>query len=185
MNEHEEKLERMLDAALAVYGAAEPLAGLEERVLGRLHAEPEHARPWWMWGAVAAAAALVLVALLVMSRSEPKSAPVVSKNPPVAAPAPTPARRPEPQVAKAPKTQPSSPRVTAAVAQDLPKRDVFPTPTPPGEQELLLAKYMRRTPREEILTMATRPESELPKDPWEAPANQPGGGGSTIQQFGR
>lgn len=183
MNEREERLERMLDAALAEYGAAEPLAGLEERVLGRLGDE-NPARPWWMWGAVAAAAAVMLVALLLMLRSEPRSAPVVSKNPPGAVPAPAPVPQPTPQLAKAPKAQPR-PRVVYTVAQDLPKRDVFPTPEPPSEQELLLAKYLRRTPREEVLTMATRPQMELPKDPWEAPVNQPGGGGSPIQQFGR
>jgi hypothetical protein len=183
-NEREVRLDRMLDAALGEYGAAEPLAGLEERVLGRLR-EEKLARPWWVWGAVATAAAMVLVVLLLTTRSEKVSAPPVVKS----APQPTsvtPAHPPEQSAKSAPIRKPVRASRAQEAAQDLPKRDVFPTPEPPGEQELLLAKYMRRTPREEVLTVATRPPlTELPKDPLETPASEPGGGNPPMQKFGR
>ena len=70
MNEKDrsKKLDELLDAALASYGAAEPLRGIEERVLNRLRGE-EARRPWWMWSAVAAAAAAAVVAVVKIGRA--------------------------------------------------------------------------------------------------------------------
>ena len=57
-------LDRLLDGALAQYSQVEPRAGLEERVLANLRSQPAH-RPWWMWVAIpAAVAAVVLVAIM-------------------------------------------------------------------------------------------------------------------------
>ena len=44
-------LDRELDAALAQYGAGEPRAGLEQRVLTNLRAERKKiaSRTWWRW----------------------------------------------------------------------------------------------------------------------------------------
>jgi hypothetical protein len=61
-----EQLENILDEALNMYRQAEPLAGLEERVLQRLRLQPEKDQTvWWKWGAVAACTALVLAALWI------------------------------------------------------------------------------------------------------------------------
>ena len=51
-----------LDAVLAKYAAAEPRAGLEERILANLRAEQTHGpdRTWWRW-AIAGALAVVVV----------------------------------------------------------------------------------------------------------------------------
>jgi hypothetical protein len=59
-------LDPILDEALSEYREAEPLAGLEDRVLQRLRLQPEKRRTaWWKWGALATCAALLLVALWI------------------------------------------------------------------------------------------------------------------------
>ncbi len=54
--------DEVLDRGLASYSAAEPLAGLEERVLGRVRGASVRRVGSWFWGWVAAAC-LVLVCL--------------------------------------------------------------------------------------------------------------------------
>lgn len=86
MNNHEH-LDRILDDALNEYREAEPLAGLEDRVMQRLLLQPAgRRRSWWMWGAVAACAALVLVALWVgvggsRARNSPLNQAITAKQP--------------------------------------------------------------------------------------------------------
>lgn len=56
---HVDDLDAILDRGLRSYSAAEPLAGMEERIIRKI--QPSRAqRPWWML-AIPAAAALVLV----------------------------------------------------------------------------------------------------------------------------
>lgn len=65
MNNHE-YLDCILDDALNEYREAEPLAGLEDRVMQRLRLQPvQRLTVWWKWGAIAACAALALVALWI------------------------------------------------------------------------------------------------------------------------
>ncbi|MDP9269044.1 MAG: hypothetical protein M3P27_12070, partial [Acidobacteriota bacterium] len=189
--EREKRLDSLLDSALAQYGAAEPLHGMEERVLRRLHdgrAEDASRRAWWMWGGAAAALAAVVMVVVLLARpverkpadgqprahqqqpeavvpkqsvskqSVPKqeaAAPVASKQDVIAA-----ARQPVPQ-------HPA----TEAAASTLPRRAVFPTPTPPTEQEILLARYVRVTPREEVLAQIKRKPLEFQEDPLSAPTS--------------
>jgi hypothetical protein len=42
-----DKFDQLLDAGLKDYSAAEPLAGLEERILARLESADEAPAPWW------------------------------------------------------------------------------------------------------------------------------------------
>ena len=59
MNDNEQ-LDNILDEALSAYREAEPLAGIEDRVLQRLRLQPEARRfASWKWGAVAACAAVL------------------------------------------------------------------------------------------------------------------------------
>jgi hypothetical protein len=65
MNDNE-RLDKILDEALSEYREAEPLAGLEDRVLQRLRLQPRERRiPWWKWAAVAACAGLVVAMLWI------------------------------------------------------------------------------------------------------------------------
>jgi len=77
-----EALDRELDAALAQYGAGEPRAGLEQRVLTNLQAEREKiaSRTWWrrpVTVTVAAAATITVGGVSLMWRSA-QTSPVVS-----------------------------------------------------------------------------------------------------------
>jgi hypothetical protein len=185
MNEHEareKRLDEMLDAALAEYGAVEPLRGLEERVLGRLRGA-ETRRRWWIWGAVATAAVAVTIGAVLLGRPAERSAPaVVEKQPAVTAPKPAQPSAPvapQPTVARAPARHAAVAAQMARAPQfgvstpALPKRDVFPTPGPPTSEELLLAHYLRVTPREEVLAQINRPALEFHEDPQAAPSTSP------------
>jgi cytoskeletal protein RodZ len=61
---HDEHLDNLLDQALSEYREAEPLAGLEDRVLQRLMSQPQkQISPWLRWGVAAAAAAALSLAI--------------------------------------------------------------------------------------------------------------------------
>ena len=68
---HNDEFDKVLDDALSEYREAEPLAGLEDRVLQRLQLQTEQRRKlWWRWSAIAAAAAaLIIAAWIGMGRS--------------------------------------------------------------------------------------------------------------------
>jgi len=65
MTNHDQ-FDELLDQALSEYRNAEPLAGLEDRVLHRLHSQTvQRRRPRWIWGAIATCAALVLIGVWI------------------------------------------------------------------------------------------------------------------------
>ena len=70
------------------------------------------------------------------------------------------------------------PPMSPWVMGGMPRRAVFPTPTPPTDQEILLARYVRVTPRDEVLAQANRKPLEFHEDPLSAPT----GGGATSPQ---
>jgi len=163
-----DELDLVLDAALAKYAAVEPRAGLQERVLASLRAEqrkPQDHR-WWRWGTAAALAAVVVVAIAVALRSG-KPAPVAVHQSPLPVESP---RAPETQVVhregnsvaprrpthKAAATDAHSPEIVAAAT---PKLDVFPSPQPLSEQEKMLESFVKRYPREAVLTAEIRMEA--------------------------
>jgi len=184
-NSRDQQLDGLLDSALAQYGAVEPLHGMEERVLGRLREEPAR-RAWWMWGGAAAAVlAAVVVAVLLARPAEQK--PVrrgtAGRQPEVVSPVPPPAPTQAVHQSTAPKTEvvvaqhaggTRKQSGTSVASDDLPRRAVFPTPTPPNEQERLLARYMRVTPREEVLAQINRKPLDFHEDPLD-----PAGGDAT------
>ncbi len=92
MNDNEH-LDNILDEALGEYREAEPLAGIEDRVLQRLRLQSEPRRtPWLRWGAVAACAALLAIVVWLGwrrhdARTEAKRQPV--EVPSTVAPSPT------------------------------------------------------------------------------------------------
>ena len=121
-NEHQVDIDRVLDEALAGYSKAEPLAGLEQRVLQRVQAEGRRRGiAWWHWATAAtmAAAAVLVATPWVRTAPETLQVAVIPPHPP--------------QIAAA--------RVVANPAHGtaLPKRREFPTRAPltPGERALL------------------------------------------------
>ena len=139
-----DELDRLLDEALASYSSEEPRPGLEQRVLARVRAEAAPRRfGWWRWGvAIPLLASLLVVAIAYRSKPQATSRErdLASAKPPatvVAAPA---------------KPRPDTPRRArsvhrAVVAHSaLPRRDVFPLPTPLSPEERAVLNLVRRFP---------------------------------------
>ena len=161
---NEKHLEQLLDSLLSRYSDAQPRPGLETRVLATVRAQSEEQKSgsWmraWMWAG--AAIAVFIVAALVMMNHREKTVP----------PSPSIAHAPEPS-AIAPEKMPAGHQRVAEVSprrkqsplhQPQPvavsevRQEVFPTPTPPSEQERLLLGYLARTPRQEIIAQS-RPD---------------------------
>ena len=154
-------VDELLDAALTRHRGAEPRPGLEGRVLAHLRAEPRPA-PWFRWGwlpALASVAALMLAvgAFYAARRGVPPervSSRVAhtAEQPPAAAPsAPAelsvPLRQPRPAEPRLKQPQP----VQVAVVVASPRRPQFPTPAPLSEQEKLLLRYVKETPKEVLM----------------------------------
>jgi hypothetical protein len=138
MDDGRDKLDRLIDGALASYPDGEPLAGLEQRVLNR--ARVARARRQWMfaWGVgLAVAASIVVVGIAI--RSEHRA---VEKPAAVARAARVEELTPRVQTAKVRPTK----RVRRPKA--LPKLEQFPTPSPLTAEERALVALVQREPTE-------------------------------------
>jgi hypothetical protein len=161
-NGKQDELDRVLDGALAKYAAAEPRAGLDERVLANLRAEqarvPE--RVWWRWSVAGALVALVVVALAVAWRSGRPHAPVIANHPPTPAPSVQQAgTRATSNGGAIRRTQVPRSRPRVEIAAN-PQLDQFPSPRPLSEEEQLLVRYVHEFPEEAVLIAKAQAESE-------------------------
>jgi len=146
------EFDKLLDDALSEYRNAEPLAGIDDRVLCRLEAQAERRRgQWWRWSPVAAAVALVAVAVWFgLSTDVPRgtiSAPTAQKHAPAAQPQATAPQYGTNGVVKAahsPKRHASRAMVVAARRE--PMREQFPVPAPLSRQERALLELARTDP---------------------------------------
>ena len=132
----DERLEQILNEGMAGYGAQEPLAGLEGRILARIAERPKRRMTGW-WLAMAAGVAGMAMVLIAPHQREERLTPVQT----VAAelrPAVTP-------VVTAVPLQAVRRHVTRRV-KELPKLPVFPTPTPLTAEERLLVAMVRQDP---------------------------------------
>ena len=184
-NHRDALLDQLLDASLARYSQVEPRPGLEERLLAGVRAEPS--RPLWLrWAwlpATAGAVALIVVGALVLSeRRTPVPAPRVARTAEApTAVAPSFAAKETVPVAPA-KTTPRATRPATTSLAALPRRQEFPSPSPLSEQEQLLLRYVQQTPKEEVLTAASRdPLEPLAIEPLVIPPLPAGPNGS--QEF--
>ena len=139
-------LDSMLDDALACYSSAEPLAGLEERVLHGVRASDVTRRRPIGWAvAFALAAALVLMAIVMKTPRYAVTKPgeiARRETPPVAGPA---ANVERPGIA----SQQRHSRVAARRApSSLPKQEQFPAPAPLTTEERALRSFVERDPAE-------------------------------------
>jgi hypothetical protein len=148
-----DEFDQVLDDALAEYCEAEPLAGLEDRVLQRLRLQTEpRLKLWWRWSAITAAAVALVIAAWIglgdRTRQDFRKPSVVQKQvPAVEAQSPQvdartayehPASKRTP-VAKA--TSHKTPVPVAQASRELaPMRGQFPSPAPlKPEDRMLLA----------------------------------------------
>jgi hypothetical protein len=78
---HNQQFDKILDDALSDYRDAEPLSGLEDRVLQRLRPQLEKSPiPWWKWGMVAACVAMFAFAVWLGLRGNEAQAPVAPQQ---------------------------------------------------------------------------------------------------------
>ncbi|MGA8027577.1 MAG: hypothetical protein WB992_10545 [Bryobacteraceae bacterium] len=147
-------LEIILDHALHAYSQAEPLAGLEERILNRTRAakverDAGYARPF----ATASLALLLCLSAFVLLRPGHTPGPKIS---PVAA-----------------NRKPTVPRLHLAVQPHLaarsrrrprvlPKQEQFPTPEPLSAEERILARFVDRDPNEAAKSFASLRNVDAP-----------------------
>jgi len=181
LDQADNEVDRMLDAALAHYTAVEPRAGLEDRILANLRAQPHPVdHSWLRWGLAAAVAAIMVVSVALAWRSKPTPAIVVQEatatlqnpheSPPVAKVAHDASRQaPEPhRIAK----RAAAPVLGAAVG---PKLDVFPSPQPLSKQEEILASYVAHFGDEAVIVARVRAmalRDELEQDARETEAGK-------------
>jgi hypothetical protein len=155
-------LDRELDAALAQYGAVEPRAGLEQRVLAQLRTEGGTvAHTWWRWPAMVELAVAVAIVLGVSPvwRS-PKTATEIAVD-----------RLPSIvqsglQSAKDIPNRPTHMKKTAtrhsrrqSLAPVGPKLEQFPSPRPVSEQERILESYVKNELQQAALIAEARTEA--------------------------
>jgi hypothetical protein len=173
-----DEFDQLLDGALAEYREAEPLAGLEDRVLQRLRLQTEQRRKlWWRWSAIAAAAAaLVIVAWIGMAdrtRQDAAAPSVVQKQATPAEPQPptvdTRAANQQPASKRTPGAQAASHSAPVPASMQLvntqpaPMRERFPSPAPLKPEERMLLALV--TTRPEILTDKPGDDKEIVIDP--------------------
>jgi hypothetical protein len=154
-NRHDE-LDSLIDGALVSYSDAEPLAGMERRILNRIRATEAARRRmarWWRWAiAIPALASLVaLAAVMRWGRVQP-----VPKTETARAEAAPPPARIEPLAAPAGRIPP--PR--AQPRRLLPKQERFPTPSPLTPEERALIALAQTHP--EALQFQTVERIEIP-----------------------
>jgi hypothetical protein len=165
------ELDRMLDATLAKYAAVEPRAGLEERILSHLCAEP--LRPtrhrWLEWGLAGAVALIAVVAVLAWIPGRIPHFPIASHPPATFQRPATQETKPAPHAtdevaaakhASVPKRVARRAPASTAVAP-YPKLDQFPSPQPLTAEEIALAEYAKNFPKEARLVAQAQEEFEL------------------------
>ena len=143
-NNHRDDLERMIDAALPAYSDAEPLAGLEQRVLSRIEiAGSASRRRVWLPLALAASASVAVGLLGIALRTERRTTPQIAVV--MRAPArqilPEGPSIPQVRLVRKAKTRRASPR-------GLPKQERFPAVSPITSQERALLALVTRHPAE-------------------------------------
>jgi hypothetical protein len=141
----EQNFDKLLNEVLHQDTQVEPLSGIEQRILARLEREPARRSAWrWIaWGAPAAALATCLVALAVWPhRNIPQQtqqlATSAPQNSPTQAPWPTPNIVRQTEIGRPP-AQARIAKTETPQKENLPKLDVFPTPSPIAEPVRVLA----------------------------------------------
>jgi hypothetical protein len=138
MDNSRDELDRLIDGALASYSNAEPLAGVEARVLNRVRLAQARQRWMFAWAAGLAVAASVVAGILIRTERRVVPKPVeVLKAANVAPPVPV--------VNRAVRIRA---RVRGKRPKALPKLEQFPTPTPLSAEERALAAFVQRDPKE-------------------------------------
>ena len=141
-NNHGSELDRIIDGALSGYSEAEPLAGLEQRVVNRIRiAETRRTRfRFWQFGVAGAVALLVVVVVALWTDRSPAPRPTVAEV----------VRPPKPPVSTGSSPAPATrlPTRRTRRARVLPKEPQFPTIAPLTAEERALIALAQYPPSE-------------------------------------
>ncbi len=153
----ERMVDRLLNEALAPQ-EVEPRAGLEQRILANLRAQPERPSWWrWMWvPAVAAAMIALVVELRISSKPQPVRPTIAIEHRAAPTAPPEKSASPVPLVAEQRKPVPGithRDKVVAAAPTNasFPRQAVFPLPVPLTPEETMLLTLLRRNPAQAVL----------------------------------
>lgn len=150
--EGNEELDRRIDSALGGYSDAEPVAGLEERVLRRVRVSTRRRMLGW---AVAFAAAAALVVTVIVVRTPHHVGPTYRVGVPAV-------MRPAPVVEKPRVVTVRRAKPRAVRARRLPKLEQFPAPTPLTAEERALVAFVEHHPAEAQQVFAELQKSNEP-----------------------
>jgi hypothetical protein len=146
-NDDRDELDEIIDGALAGYSSADPMEGLEDRVLRRVHAAGAARRGPWrlrLWFALPALAALLLAGITLRIEWKPQSR-TTKPTPTVAGFKPPSLPPPRPQLRPAPPLRVAKPHHRI---RTLPKQEYFPAPAPITNEERALVAWVGRAPIE-------------------------------------
>jgi|SRR5581483_7452917 len=153
-NRRYDPLDAILDAALNSYAEAEPLTGLEERILNRAYVAQSKIRVRGLSLLAIGGAALALFCLFFagveQKRIEQKTNPQKAIYAHAGArleshiPSPLPV---QPRISL-PRPRQAQIRHPRSSPRQLPKREQFPTPQPPSAEELAMLRFIERNPQE-------------------------------------
>jgi hypothetical protein len=132
-NNHGSEFDRIIDGALSSYSIAEPLAGLEQRVLNRIRLAESRRKRFRFWQFAVAVAAALLVMIAVTFRTDRRPVPNV-----VAV-----VRLPKPPVEAKPSLAPRKIARRAPRVRSLPKEGQFPTLSPLTAEERALLAWVK------------------------------------------
>jgi hypothetical protein len=143
MEDEMDELERVLQEGISRYADAEPLAGLEERIMARVRITESSRRSIAEWWAVLAVgvAALVVGGFVYLGMEHTQSRPLtVALTKKAAIPELAPRRTAAIGVFK--------PRGHSHARAALPKQPQFPTPSPLTSEERLLVAMVKQDPEQ-------------------------------------
>jgi hypothetical protein len=156
-----EELERILERGIAGYSDAEPLAGMEERIVARIHAADRRRPGIWGWRAalilglaVMAIAASGWLLAVRGSRQTITAALDHKAPPPYLAPAPI------LHDIRQPPSHRRGPVRVSRTKKPPPKGPIFPTPSPATREERLLLVLVEKNPEEAAKAFASLRQQE-------------------------
>jgi hypothetical protein len=145
-NEHSERLDLILNAAIRDYSNPEPRAGLEQRILRHVQTTPYRHSPWrFAWALVVAAIVVVVLIAIPARRVSP---PVLALLPP-----------PVPQAAaNSPSSASSPPPRTSGHPSS--RRSKDPDPLPLTAEERALLRLIQEQPEQALAVLSQPAELE-------------------------
>jgi hypothetical protein len=154
-NKPDQFVDELLDASLKRYGAGDPRAGLEMRLLAGVRGRQGAARRRRLvWALAVCAGMLAAVVFLLHSARVPSRQHVTSASVPRPTVEPltslgsADSRFGSPRLAQGPKEKPRPPKPAVRATQ---RPEQFPTPTPLTEREKLLLAYFAKTTKPDFL----------------------------------